>query len=148
VLWLLTVIWLFFGAKGEITLINESVNPESLSYLQRVLFAIVFSVFFFLLLKVTYHFRQLILHFANGDIFNKKATIHARKALLYALAIYGVLLASTVVMWIYTYIQNQFFYMVINGDYIFGLIIFGLMYVLLWALEIGCDLNEESELTI
>jgi hypothetical protein len=29
-----------------------------------------------------------------------------------------------------------------------GFLFFGLMYVLLWALEIGSDLNEESELTI
>jgi hypothetical protein len=36
----------------------------------------------------------------------------------------------------------------VDVSFIFALMFFGLMYVLLWALEIGSDLNEESELTI
>ena len=144
----LVIGWLWFGSKGAITLPNHSVNTESLSHLQRCLFMIPITLLFLALLKVTYHLRQLIWHFSSGNIFNKPAIAHARKALNYALAIYGIFILATVATWIYLYTQNNYFRVNVSGDFIFGIIIFGLMYVLLWALEIGCDLNEESELTI
>lgn len=150
-LWLLlplTIGWLWFGTKGVITLFDHAVDSADLSLLQRCLIMIPLTLFLLVLLKVIYHLRQLILQFASGNIFNKVATVHARKALHYALATYGVFLLATVATWVYLYTKNNYFSITLNGDFIFGIIIFGLMYVLLWALEIGCDLNEESELTI
>ncbi|WP_331344597.1 DUF2975 domain-containing protein [Cellvibrio sp. UBA7661] len=144
----LTMGWLWFGTKGMVTLFDHSIDSASLSLMQRCLLMIPIALFVLVLLKVVYHLRQLILHFASGKIFNKAATAHARKALHYALAAYGFSLLAAVATWIYLYIQNNFFSVTVSGDFIFGIIIFGLMYVLLWALEIGCDLNEESELTI
>lgn len=151
-LWPLMVIFTLAGSEGQVTLIDSvSVDGASLNYLQRSLIVLFLSVFFFLGYKVAYHFRQLISHFTDGDIFNKNAIEHARKALLNALVFYGFSLSSALVAWIY-YATNQTAQqpipVAINGNIIFGLILFGLMYVLLWALEIGCDLNEESELTI
>jgi hypothetical protein len=148
VLWPAALLWILIGTQGSITLINETLTPENMSFLQSILVGVIISAFFFLMLKVTFHFRQLIQHFANGDIFNKKATVHARRALLYALVIYGMFACTSIVMWILMYIETQSFQLALRGNYIFAMIIFGLMYVLLWALEIGCDLNEESELTI
>lgn len=151
VIWLmlpLTMGWLWFGTEGVITLFDHAVDSASLPFLQRCFVMAFIALFLLLLLKVVYHLRQLILHFASGNIFNKVATAHARKALHFALVTYGFLFLSSIATWIYIYITNDYFRVTVKGDYIFGIIIFGLMYVLLWALEIGCDLNEESELTI
>lgn len=153
VLWPLMVFFTVTGTEGEITLMGDvALDAADLNYLQRGLIAAFLSVFFFLAFKVTYHFRQLISHFAGGDIFNKKAIEHARKALLHALLFYGVSVVSALIEWVYFHLADrvtgQQIPVIINGDVINGLILFGLMYILLWALEIGCDLNEESELTI
>jgi hypothetical protein len=153
VLWPLMVFFAVTGTHGELTFIGGvSLDAADLTYLQRGLIAAFLSVFFFLTIKVTYHFRQLISHFARGDIFNKNAIEHARKALLHALLFYGFSFVSALIEWVYFYIADQavdkHIPVIINGDLLTGLIFFGLMYILLWALEIGCDLNEESELTI
>jgi hypothetical protein len=148
VLWPLTLIWLWVGTESVITLFDKSIDSASLNLLQRSLIGIVISVFLLVLMKVTYHLRQLILDFSTGNIFNKNAIGHARKALQYALGTYAIFVGGTLATWIYLYMSHQRFHVTLNGDFIFGLVIFGLMYVLLWALEIGCDLNEESELTI
>lgn len=133
--------------------------------LRRVGFAVFLSaflsVYLFIALKICVHFRELIRYFSKGDIFNKGAVYRARKALWYALLLYGVHVAKVIV------VQAQLFFSpvdlssidipllyaplmsVLSGfGFIRTLMIFGLMYILLWALEIGCDLNEESELTI
>lgn len=148
VLWPLTLAWVWLGTKGTITLIDHSIDSASLSFLQRCLIAAVISVMLFLLLKVTRHLRQLMLHFTEGDIFNRKAIDHARQALHHALGIYGMYLLSSIAMAMYVFVTSHSFSFFFDGNFILGLIIFGSMYILLWALEIGCDLNEESELTI
>lgn len=154
VLWPLMVFIAVTGTHGEkLTFMGGvSLDAADLNYLQRGLITACLSVFFFLAIKVTYHFRQLISYFASGDIFNKNAIEHARKALLHALLFYGFSFVSVLIEWLYFYIADQavdkHIPIIVNGDVISGLIFFSLMYVLLWALEIGCDLNEESELTI
>ena len=146
------MVFLTVTGTDKITIMGGvALDAAELNYLQRGLIAAFFSVFFFLSIKVTYHFRQLISHFARGDIFNKHAIEHARKALLHALLFYGVSVVSSLIHRYFHLIDGvtgQQIPVIINGDVISGLIFFSLMYVLLWALEIGCDLNEESELTI
>lgn len=143
------VVALFLDATGSIKYIGDlEVKLVDLSFPQRIVLAIFISVFFFFELRVIHYCRELTRHFANGDIFNKKAIAHARKALLNALVIYGVQLSCTLAYWGYSYIKNPAEPLVIDLDYVFAFMLFGLIYVLLWVLEIGCDLNEESELTI
>lgn len=145
----LAVIFALVSVGGKFTFMGVvSINNTELFFLQRLIIAIVMSIIFFLILKLTHHFRELIRHFANGDIFNKKAIEHARKALMNGLVIYGVYLSGMFAGWVYTFIKYPSILISINGGFIVGFIFFGLMYVLLWALEIGCDINEESELTI
>jgi hypothetical protein len=150
VLWVLCPLALFSlwaGTEGVIHL-DRPINVANLSILQRCLMTLIVSGVLLLLLNVIRHLRQLILYFANGDIFHKRAVDHARKALQTALIIYGFYVLSSLAMWTYINITHQSFHMSFNGKFVFGLIIFCLMYILLWALEIGRDLNEESELTI
>jgi hypothetical protein len=102
----------------------------------------------------------LIGHFHKGEVFNKAAIVHARKALFYALISWGGSLILEVAFWLYKVLFTQPILKLngadvafrldfnIDGEIFIGIICFGLMYLLLWALEIGHDLNEESELTV
>lgn len=146
--WIIGLVVIFTATKGNLTIGSSSFEGVELTYLHRMGFAVFASVCFFLILKVVLHFRALIQFFSVGDIFNKAAIDHARKALLYGVIIYGVCLSVTFMSWVFEIVRNYPSSIHLDGNFIVGLIFFGLMYVLLWALEIGCDLNEESELTI
>lgn len=148
VMWPLVSVAFLFGHKATLKIGLIQIEDVELSIVQRVLLVAVVSAFMFLALKLVYHFRELIQHFSSGDIFNKKAIDHARKALLNGLVIYAVYLSTLLASWIYVATQSSQTTVSINADLILVLMFFGLMYILLWALEIGCDLNEESELTI
>lgn len=148
VMWPLMAMVFLFGGKATLKIGLVQIEDVELSIAQRMLIVAVVSAFIFLALKLVYHFRELIQHFSAGDIFNKKAIDHARKALLNGMVIYGLYLSTLLASWIYIATQNSQTMVSINADFILVLMFFGLMYVLLWALEIGCDLNEESELTI
>jgi Protein of unknown function (DUF2975) len=151
-LWILcpfAVIIIFASSNGTFTFMKTITIPSAdITLLQRIIFLIYFVLFYFFVLKLSYHFRELIRSFSVGDIFNKKAIEHARKALLNGLALYGVYLISLFAGWVYLLMTQPTNHIAMNSDFIIGFIFFGLMYILLWALEIGADLNEESELTI
>jgi Protein of unknown function (DUF2975) len=141
-----------FGTSAKvnvnISLYGLNFNPADLSLLQRILIVLHMSLGSFFLLKLLHHFRELIRAFSLGDIFNKKAIAHARHALRYGLMGYGFYWLSVLAVWIYLSKTQEPIHVSINGNLMLGLIFFGVMYILLWALEIGADLNEESELTI
>lgn len=148
VMWPLVALVFLFGSKATLTIGVIQIEDVELNIVQRVLMVAFVSAFMLLALKLIYHFRELIRHFADGDIFNKTAIDHARKALFNGLVIYGFYVASLIVTWFYSATKSSPIVVPVNLDFIGALMFFGLMYVLLWALEIGCDLNEESELTI
>lgn len=137
-----------FGSKGTLHLGDVQTTMADLSLVQRVLVLALIAVILFFILKVIHHFRALMRYFSVGDIFNKNAIENARKALHYALGFFVVHMVSSLAMSAYLLSDTQNFSISFDGDYLLGFLIFGLMFVLLWALEIGCDLNEESELTI
>lgn len=147
-MWPLLAVLFFLGNKVNFTIGAMQINEVELTLPLRLLLVAVASVFLLLALKLIHHFRALIKHFAEGDIFNKNAIDHARKALLNGLVIYGLHVGSALASWLYNAANTSPISVVVNADFIVALMFFGLMYVLLWALEIGCDLNEESELTI
>jgi hypothetical protein len=151
-LWILcplAVVLMLISKEVTFKLNDAVLIPASdLTLVQHLILVICIAPIFYFLLKLSYHFRELIRYFSDGDIFNKKAIDHARKSLLNGFAIYGMYLIIGFAGWIYLLTQQQNHNITMNGNFILGLIFFGLMYLLLWALEIGADLNEESELTI
>lgn len=148
VFWPLIAVIFFMGEKANFTIGVMQADDVELTLFLRLLLVTTTSIFLFLTLKLVHHFRSLIKHFTEGDIFNKTAIDHARKALLNGLVIYGLYMGSVILSWFYGATQTAQVSIDINANFIIALMFFGLMYVLLWALEIGCDLNEESELTI
>ena len=147
-MWPLIALIFFMGDKVNFTIGAMQIDDVELTLILRLAIVTIASAFLFLTLKLIHHFRALIKHFAEGDIFNKNAIDHARKALLNGLVIYGLYVGSAIASWLYNAAHTTQIQVMLNGDFILALMFFGLMYVLLWALEIGCDLNEESELTI
>lgn len=148
VMWPLIAVMFFMGNKVNFTVGTVQIDDVELTLTLRLMLVTIASLLLFLALKLIHHFRALIKHFAEGDIFNKNAIDHARKALLNGLVIYGLYVGSALASWLYVATQTTQVSADINVNFILALMFFGLMYVLLWALEIGCDLNEESELTI
>jgi len=157
--WPIMVVSALIGEKFTLTLAtNTQLSFDDASYVHRALAVVLMSIVLFFGIKIMSHFRDLMQHFHKGEIFNSEAIVHARKALFNALVLWCIGLAIQFGVWLCT-LANVFLpgtgakqglkvSIGFDGDIFLGLIFFGLMYLLLWALEIGRDLNEESELTI
>jgi hypothetical protein len=105
-----------------------------------------------MLIYILLHFQKLIDCFHAGEIFNKHAVSNARKAFmmnLYVnLLILGTQAVCIVLVWSHLDAENlkRLGYLMANSlSFLFSLAFISLI---LWALEIGTDLNEEAELTI
>jgi len=159
--WIGCLLWVFFplmaialladtSGKARYTFLlgDVTVKDVDLSYPQRILVVLAMVVLFFFVIKLTTNLRELIRFFSKGEIFNRNAIQHARRALLHGLAVFGFYLSTLCAGWVYSFFHSATVHVSLNAGIIFGLLFFGLMYVLLWSLEIGADLNEESELTI
>jgi hypothetical protein len=158
--WLFFVLSIMSGGDAKFRVGDYPILASELNYWERALLSLVVTAFIFLLILIVQHIRELMRYFHQGEIFNKAAIAHARKALHYALIVWGSCLMLGIVSWLYTVLVTHPMLKLgggkvalkvnfaINGDIFIGLMFFGLMYLLLWSLEIGRDLNEESELTI
>ncbi len=145
----LVAIAIFLDTDGVTFLLGDvKVENVGLTYFHRILLVLLMAVYFFFLIKLTTHLRELIRYFSKGEIFNKDAIGHARKSLFHGLVLFGFYLSTLVAGFVYTAANTSEINISLNTGVVFGIIFFGLLYVLLWALEIGADLNEESELTI
>lgn len=122
-----------------------------LSHGSRIFFALVFFSLFLPITYILFHVQKLIQCFRDGDIFNARALSHARKA--YKLNLYWGLawMTSSFIMLVYCILtaNNNFNR---SFDWIWDSVGFfielGFLSLILWALEIGTNLNEEAELTI
>ncbi|MFZ6799698.1 hypothetical protein [Undibacterium sp. Di24W] len=124
---------------------------QGLSLGSKIFFALVFFSLFIPIVYILFHVQRLIQCFYNGDIFNARALSHARKA--YKLNLYWGLawLASSFIILVYCILTtNENYDRGFNWiwDSIAFLIELGFLSLILWALEIGTNLNEEAELTI
>lgn len=129
-----------------------SLFKEGLSLQLKIVASLVWVVWSVVLGKILIHINQLLTCFHEGEIFNKKAVFHAKRAfninLIVVAATVGLDFLSILLSYIYPINGN-------TGDIghflarIFDhLTWIGFFLLLLWSLEIGVDLNEEAELTI
>jgi hypothetical protein len=175
-LWLTMPLLILFGVGGSITWIIFVCKPFGATDLVEILPKIHKDGFFIYAIKdnltiaaklfcaiygaviltstvyVLFHFHSVLECFFDGDIFNIKALTHARKAYKVNLwSIYfglGVEVFAIIVtaLTIKEGVGMQIGYLINNA--VVDLIILGFLSLLLWALEIGTNLNEEAELTI
>jgi hypothetical protein len=147
-------IWLFLPviltmpfSSGNLTLkLGESlIAPADVTQSQRMALAAGLGVMLVLTLLIIRYLRQLMEQFSEGRVFDGDAIRIARKAVNCALALY----LFKVVLEIAGVIYSGKFQ--IPGPALtvfYGIFYFGLVQVMLWALEVGRDLSDESELTI
>ena len=105
--WPIAVLAILLGKDVYLNLGSTSFHASEGSYVERVLAAGLVSIGFFFLIFLTKHFRELMRHFHKGEIFNKVAIAHARKALFYALISWGGSLILEVAFWLYKVLITQ-----------------------------------------
>ena len=150
-----------------------SFNIHSYAFYLVGALALVFGTLnMYFVLKVIHHLRDGMRSFHQGEIFNGATISHARCAAKNALFVWGIdlfhrigfslifgfsvnplssskspSLSSDVITSMDTSANIGRWFM-FGNDIFYGVMFFGLIYLFVWALEIGRDLNEESELTI
>lgn len=117
--------------------------------------AFIITIFLYLFIPCIFllkHLKQVLLCFYRGDIFNTTALMHARKA--YAINLFivfsGIALHLIGILTVLS-IKGRF-----EIDYLTdwasesanGLIEVAISTLLIWAFELGTDVNAEAELTI
>lgn len=94
---------------------------------------------------VVLHSRRLMAHFHQGQVFDSQSLSMARKAINCGLGLLGLHVAGQVAAVVYL---GKFH---LPGPLLtafYGFLFFGMLHVMLWALEIGRDLKDDAELTI
>ena len=152
--WPMALLIPFFHSDDPIMLHgNIAFKYHELPLTQRLALSAGFCVLLLLTQYAVRYARDLMEHFSEGEIFNRSALDTARKAIHFGMAaLAGDVLADMFVAGYLFFMGNGLsvstLFSDLCGSLINGFLFFGLMFVLLWALEIGMDLNEESELTI
>lgn len=101
---------------------------------------------------VLFHFHSLLECFFDGHVFKAKALSHARKAYSMNLwSLYFQLSVEVIAIIVTAWTIRQGVALQVGNlidSILINLIIIGFLSLLLWALEMGTDLNEDAELTI
>lgn len=109
---------------------------------------VLFAVGLVLLIRIVQTFRRLMHYFRHGEIFNVKAIEQVKFAIHNALMFVALNLTMKFIGW---YLSSDdvvsLLWSLVSSALVIG-VFFGVISTLLWALQIGCDLNEESEMTI
>ncbi|MFC0351511.1 hypothetical protein [Undibacterium danionis] len=125
---------------------------QRLNWTAKIFVVVTYLGCCYLILKTLFHFEQLIECFYDGDIFNQKALGHARRAFNFNLVfniVFIFLHFVFVVISISNIHHNTWIKIAALLDNLLIVAIsIGFYSLILWALEIGTDLNEEAELTI
>ncbi len=135
------------GNKDNLDLLSSGITLELKVFLLTGHVLLFIGIEYFI-----FHLHQLVSCYYDGDIFNKNAVSHAKKAFTMNFSIMAVVLLCKGIGATYAllYFDGG------NADrlsFLIALIIdttvwFGLILLALWSLEIGVALNEEVALTI
>ncbi|PXX41928.1 hypothetical protein [Undibacterium pigrum] len=125
---------------------------EGLSLQLKVVAGLVWLAWCTVVWRVLVHINQLLTCFHDGEIFNKKAIFHAKRAFNLNLILVASALGIDFLAIVFSYVYPSAGG---TGDigHFLGRVLdqmtwIGFFLLLLWSLEIGVDLNEEAELTI
>lgn len=125
---------------------------KRLDWLAKSLLTSFIGVTSYFAIRALFHFNRLLDCFYEDEIFNRNALIHGRKAfksnlcfaLSFILSYLVLLIISTINLQQSTDLRIAHFF-----DVLIGIAIdFGFYCLILWALGMGTELSEESELTI
>ena len=140
------IVFLAFAQSGTLHLSDESFQWGEVGWLFKVFVIGFFMVALFVMQRLAFFFRELMNRFSVGQVFSPESVALARWSLRFALAFYGLkLLMDLIVTIVIPSFEIDFGY---AWDFLMAVIFFGFLYKLLWALEVGAELNEESQGTI
>ncbi|MBC3918584.1 hypothetical protein H8L32_13910 [Undibacterium sp. CY18W] len=132
---------------GFFTLLQSGISTDL-----KVIASVVAILFCALMEFVLVHINKLLTCFYEGEIFNRKAIFHARRAfnlnLILAVAMLGINLLAIIFSYVEPSAGGSGNIGHFLGSVLDQLTWIGFFLLLLWSLEIGVDLNEEAELTI
>ncbi|MDP4535771.1 hypothetical protein Q3O60_06205 [Alkalimonas collagenimarina] len=142
------IVAIAFIPSGSLYLGEALIPIESISLPFKGFILVLYAVGLTIMLRINHHFRQLMKHFMQGHIFDPDAIGSVRGALHSGIVFFLLSWLYVLLGLIYDYSVNSRLDFSFTTEIVIACIYFGLMYTLLWALEIGADLNEESEMTI
>lgn len=145
----LAIAWVaVFVDEGALTIGGHELLIEEMSLWLKLFILCLFAAGLILTIRITTHFRDLMKHFMQGDVFSLQAIGHVRAALNNGILWFVLALAQECFFWFLASANASTFDVSLGAEILLAVIFFSLIYTLLWTLEIGCDLNEESEMTI
>jgi hypothetical protein len=142
------IIFIAVYAEGHLPLGDNRVFVEKSDYLLKGLILPTYAVALVIMLRINQEFRGLMKQYINGHIFSDEAIGCVKTALKAVIAYILVYFLQALIGLIYNSSIGAATEFSPVKEIIIPLIFIGLMFTLLWALEIGRDLNEESEGTI
>lgn len=137
-----------FLDEGTLKIGESELLIEQVGQWMKFLVLTLFAFGLYLAIRITNNFRQLMSHFMQGDVFSKEAINNVRAGLLSGVMFFMLAIVHHLFGWGVAMANDSPIHISLGMDFLISLIFFGLMYTLLWALEIGRDLNEESEMTV
>ncbi|SEA47624.1 hypothetical protein [Alkalimonas amylolytica] len=137
-----------FIPSGSLYLGDALIPIENMSLPFKGGILALYAVGLTIMLRINHHFRALMKQFMQGHIFGPEAIASVRGALHSGMVFFILSWLYVLFGLIYDYSINSELDFSFVTEIAIACIYFGLMYTLLWALEIGADLNEESEKTI
>jgi uncharacterized membrane protein YwzB len=158
------ILAVLFAETGNIDVLQSIIRivdkPDDFGELHKL--GITFSAKIFLFTSLLFftipfiyivtHVQKLVQCFQSGDIFNLRALTHARKA--YRMNLYfsfcSIVIHFTALCFAASYLDHGNAKRIFDWIYSSGITLIDLAFysLILWALEIGTNLNEEVELTI
>ncbi len=137
-----------FIPQGTLVVGDTAIPVGKDDYLLKGLILPLYALGLALMIKLNHHFRDLMKQYMKGHIFSDQAISSVKGALNTGIAFVLLSWVHVLTAAIYSYSSGAPLDFSFTTEILIALIYFGLMYTLLWALEIGRDLNEESEKTI
>lgn len=142
------IIFIAIFAEGQLYMGDTQVFVAKNDYLLKGLILPLYAIALVIMLRINREFRGLLQQFMKGHIFSAEAIGNVKGALGAGIAYTGVYVLQALIGIVYNSSINAPIEFSFVKEIVFPLIFFGLMLTLIWALEIGRDLNEESEGTI
>ena len=127
---------------------STMLDRDPMGMVIRVLLAIGMAIFLVCMQRFIHQLRELMGHFRRGAMFCSSAIVAARRALSAGAGVFVLNIAGTAITEVAKLAGPNPRIDIGFDQLILGLLAFGIMYVLLWTLEVGHDIHEESELTV
>lgn len=142
------IVFLAIFAEGHLSMGDSEVFVAKDNYLLKGLILPLYAIALVIMLRINREFRGLMKQYMKGHIFSDEAICHVKNALKTGIAYIVIYLLQALMGIVYNNSMGAPFEFSFAKEIIIPSVFFGLMFTLLWALEIGRDLNEESEGTI